>query len=75
MPGQCACSSCDIEAEFNWSNNGNCFPNYNYLNTTTGTNIIQVDVLSGVICLKEAIVELTYGPGTQDCGQYVPSCN
>jgi hypothetical protein len=74
--GQCACSSCDQELEFSWSNNGLCFSDYNYINSTTGINVLQLLVLAGRICVKEAILELTHEPGTQDCGQYVPpSCD
>jgi hypothetical protein len=70
--GQCQCSTCDAVETFSWYDSGFCFPGYNY----GGVNTIQVNVLSGLICLQEIVMTITHVPGNQNtCLPNQLTCN
>jgi hypothetical protein len=71
--GQCGCGTCDAEEVYTWTNGGDgtCFPGYNY----GGINQVFVDVLTGLICLHNIEMTITYQPGNQQtCQTFLLEC-
>lgn len=69
LEGSCVCGTCTFPGEYEWQEFGKCFPNYNY----GGDNTIHIDVPTGLICVAEIEIELTFSPGnplTCGCGSY-----
>lgn len=58
LMGTCLCGFCDEEAVFHWQ--GYDFPGYNFGHNAA--NQLQIQVLTGLICVEEAIVNITYHP-------------
>lgn len=58
VTGTCICGYCDQEAVFTWQ--GYDFPGYNF--GTNAPNRLQVQVVTGLVCIEEAIVNITYVP-------------
>ena len=61
LTGSCLCATCNTDPVFTWTGTtlvGGSFPNYNY--NSSAPNLLQINVLSGIICVTDIFVNITY---------------